>query len=70
LVGPGLKDIEKRRAFKWIFAFTKNPSKLMQDGDVTAISVYKRYKKIQMPAYPTITEQLMTDKYSFKNIAN
>ena len=54
-VGPALSGITKRRSRKWIYAFIKNPNKLMAEGDTAAINIYNKYNRSEMTAFPTLT---------------
>jgi cytochrome c2 len=57
VVGPGLKGMEKRRSIEWIVRFVNNPQGMMASGDKYANSLYKKYNKMQMTAYPGIKEK-------------
>jgi cytochrome c551/c552 len=50
VVGPGLKDTEKRKDRAWLTKWIKNSSALIKSGDAYAIKIYEEYNKTAMPA--------------------
>ncbi len=51
VVGPALKDVDKRRDPKWIREFVKNSQKMVQAGDKEAVAVFEKFNKVPMPAF-------------------
>ncbi|WP_082161650.1 c-type cytochrome [Rufibacter radiotolerans] len=51
VVGPGLKDVGKRRSKDWLHKWIKNSSALIQSGDKDAVAVFNQYSKQQMPSF-------------------
>ncbi|MBK0402727.1 c-type cytochrome [Adhaeribacter sp. BT258] len=51
VVGPALKDIDKRRDAKWINSFVKNSQKMVQAGDKDAVALFEKFNKVPMPSF-------------------
>ncbi len=51
VIGPALRDIDKRRNLDWIKAFVKNSQKVIQSGDEYAVNLYNEYNKTEMTAF-------------------
>ena len=72
LVGPGLKNIEKKRSIDWIVDFTTNPVKMIaEDRDTAAINIYLKYKEIPMPSYSNFSREdalNLIEYLKFKNV--
>nr|WP_066837652.1 c-type cytochrome [Rufibacter ruber] len=58
VVGPGLKDVHKRRSQSWLQKWIKNSSALIQSGDKDAVAVYNEYAKQQMPSFAFSDDEL------------
>lgn len=60
-VGPALAGVYDRApSIDWIKAWVRNSSKVVASGDAYAIQVYEKYKKSQMTAFSSLTdEQIM-----------
>ena len=50
VIGPGLKDVEKRRTMAWLLPWIKNSQAVIKSGDAAAIKIYEEYNKVAMPA--------------------
>lgn len=50
LVGPGLKDIEKRQKVDWILKWVKNSAAMIASGDAYAVKIFEANNKTPMPA--------------------
>lgn len=61
LVGPPLKKIGEKRDKKWLNKWIKNSQALINSGDKDAIAIYEEYNKIPMTAFPSLTDQDITD---------
>jgi mono/diheme cytochrome c family protein/Na+-transporting methylmalonyl-CoA/oxaloacetate decarboxylase gamma subunit len=57
LVGPALKDVYDRRDLPWIYAFVKNPAKVIDSGDEYAVNLFKEYSNIMMTGFPTFSDE-------------
>ncbi len=51
VIGPGLKDVTKRRPEAWLIPWIRNSQKVIESGDKYAVDLYNAYNKIQMPPY-------------------
>ncbi len=56
LVGPALKDIEKRRDRAWLTKWIRNSSALIASGDEYAVKIFNEYNKTQMTAFPNLKD--------------
>lgn len=51
VIGPALRDVDKRRNLEWIRAFVKNSQKVIQSGDEYAVKLYNEYNKTEMTSF-------------------
>lgn len=51
VVGPALKDVDKRHEQKWINSFVKNSQKMVQAGDKNAVALFEKFNKVPMPSF-------------------
>ncbi|WP_230680248.1 c-type cytochrome [Pontibacter rufus] len=51
VVGPALKDVDKRHDIDWIKKFVKNSTEVIKGGDPEATALFEKYSKIQMPSF-------------------
>jgi cytochrome c oxidase cbb3-type subunit 3 len=51
VVGPALKDVDKRRDIKWIKAFVKNSQNVVKSGDKDAVALFEKFNKTPMPSF-------------------
>ncbi|MFC5272303.1 c-type cytochrome [Adhaeribacter terreus] len=51
VVGPALKDVDKRHDQKWINSFVKNSQKMVQAGDKQAVALFEKFNKVPMPSF-------------------
>lgn len=60
-VGPALAGVYDRApSIDWIKAWVKNSSKVVASGDAYAVQIYEKYKKSQMTAFTSLSdEQIM-----------
>ncbi len=56
-VGPALSGISKRRSADWLHSWIKNNAVFRASGDKEAIAIYEKYKKAEMTAFPTFTNE-------------
>lgn len=49
LIGPDLARVEERRDIGWIKRFIRSSQTMIQNGDPTALEVYKEYDQVLMP---------------------
>lgn len=55
ILGPPLKDIEKKRENKWLHSWIKDNEKLRKSGDKLAIEIYKEYNQMIMQSFPSLS---------------
>lgn len=70
VVGPGLENIEKRRDKKWLYNWIKNPQKLLKEGDEYANSLFEKFNRTQMTAFPKFTNKEIDDILAYIKGAN
>lgn len=70
VVGPGLKGIEERRDYAWLKAWINNPAKVIASGDAYAVSLYEKYNKVQMTAFPNFGDTEIKDLLAYVKAAN
>jgi len=51
VIGPGLKDVHKRRPLEWILKFVKNSQKVIKSGDKYAVDLFNKHNKTEMPTH-------------------
>lgn len=56
VVGPGLRRISERRDKQWIIEWVRNPQQVLRSGDQDALKLYKRFNKLDMPAFTNLSE--------------
>ena len=61
VVGPGLAGIEDRRDFAWLKKWINNPMSVVQSGDKYAVTLYEKYNKTQMTAFPSFGDKEVKD---------
>jgi mono/diheme cytochrome c family protein len=70
VIGPGLKDISKRRPVEWLVKWVKNPMSVVNSGDEYAVKLYNDYNKIQMTGFPAYGEKEIKDILAYIEKAN
>ncbi|BDD06828.1 c-type cytochrome [Aureibacter tunicatorum] len=58
VVGPLLLNVTKRREKKWLYHMITNSQKLIQSGDTSAVKLYERFGKTEMPSFDFNTAEL------------
>lgn len=48
-IGPDLKDVTEAREAAWLRRFIAFPDKMLAEGDPVAVSLFAKYKKVNMP---------------------
>lgn len=56
LVGPALKDIDKRRDIGWIIKWVKNPQAVIKSGDAYATAIYNKFNQQNMTAFGSLKD--------------
>ena len=54
LIGPGLKDVTKRRSIEWIEKWLIDPKKILNSDDPIAQELKKNFKRV-MPKIPEMS---------------
>ncbi len=54
LIGPGLKDVTKRRSIEWIEKWLIDPKKVLDSNDPIAQELKKNFKRV-MPKIPEMS---------------
>jgi mono/diheme cytochrome c family protein len=57
LVGPDLKDVDKKVSGKWMKAFIRSSQTVIKGGDKTANDLFTEYGSIVMPDQLTFTDE-------------
>ena len=65
LVGPGLKDISKRRELPWLVKWVKNPQAVLASGDDYAKKIYAEAGNAQMTAFANYGEKEVKDVIAY-----
>lgn len=56
VVGPALKDVDKRHTEAWIIKWVKNSQAMVKAGDAEALKIYNEYNQSVMTAFPQFTD--------------
>lgn len=56
VVGPALKDVDKRQSEAWIIKWVKNSQAVIKSGDAYANKIYNEYNQSQMTAFPQLSD--------------
>lgn len=57
LVGPALKDIDKRRDEKWLIGFIQSSQTMIKNGDTAAVNVFNRMNQAMMPDHSDLKNE-------------
>ena len=49
-IGPDLAGVTRQRDRQWLERFIASPQRMLEEGDATAVSLYEKYKPLQMPS--------------------
>ena len=67
VVGPALAGISKRRPSSWVINWVKNSSKVIASGDEYAVKLFDDNGKQQMPSFPQLSDQDITNILAWVN---
>ncbi|NUM32084.1 MAG: c-type cytochrome [Bacteroidetes bacterium] len=56
LVGPALKDVQKRRSYDWLLNWIKDNESLRKSGDKDAIAIFEEYNKLPMQSFKDLKD--------------
>lgn len=59
LVGPDLKDVQKRRSEEWLLKWIKSSTALVNSGDKDAVDLFNKFNKIAMPDQNLSKEEML-----------
>lgn len=55
VVGPALRGVTQRRSRAWLYEFIQNSQAMIKKGDRTAVDLYIKYHRTEMPAFETMS---------------
>jgi mono/diheme cytochrome c family protein len=56
VIGPGLKDIHKRRTEAWLIPWIKNSQAVIKSGDAYAVKLFEEYNKAVMTSFTSLKD--------------
>jgi len=65
LVGPALKDVDKRHSIAWIIKFVTSSQGMVKSGDKQAVQVFEENNEIVMPDHLTMTAADISNVISY-----
>jgi len=66
LIGPGLGDHTfEKYTTEWLDAWIRNSAELIASGDEQAIATYEKYNKVQMTAFPQLSDDDLANIYAY-----
>jgi mono/diheme cytochrome c family protein len=59
LIGPPMAGIHEKYAdeMDWLYAYIRNSSQLVQEGDPKAVALYEEWDKQVMPPFPMLSDE-------------
>ena len=57
-IGPALAGVTQRRERDWIYRFVQNSSKLIAEGDPTAVALYNEFNQLSMQPHELSKEEI------------
>ena len=57
VVGPALKDVDKRQSEAWLIKWIQNSPAVLKSGDAYATKLYKEYNQSAMTAFPQLKDE-------------
>ncbi len=54
--GPALRGVGNKYEKAWLYKWIHNSSDLIKSGDAAAVKIYEEYNKVQMTAFPQLSE--------------
>lgn len=57
IIGPALKDVDKRHEEKWIIDFIHSSQTVINSGDKAAIKLFEQYNQTIMPDHKDLSEK-------------
>ncbi|MCU0446210.1 MAG: c-type cytochrome [Microscillaceae bacterium] len=65
VVGPGLKDILKRRTIEWLIPWVKNSQKVIKSGDPYAVALFEKYNKAVMNSFEGLKDDEIKSIFAY-----
>ncbi len=62
--GPSLLGVTYRRPKKWLYDFTRNPSKMI-GSDCTSSELFNQWKPTVMMAFPNLSDEVLDSLYGY-----
>jgi mono/diheme cytochrome c family protein len=59
--GPALRGVGNKYEKAWLYKWIHNSSDLIKSGDAAAVKIYEEYNKVQMTAFPQLSEKDIDD---------
>jgi len=56
LVGPALKDVDKKRSAEWIISFVRASQTKIKAGDTAAVALFNKYNQAIMPDHSDLKD--------------
>lgn len=61
VVGPALRDVDKRHTMPWIINFVHSSQTVIKSGDPAAIALFKSHNNTVMPDHPDLKNEQIQD---------
>lgn len=58
VIGPGLKDIHKRRNEAWLIKWIRNSGEVIKSGDAYAVAIYEKFNKTAMTPFNLTDDEI------------
>ncbi|GAB5554862.1 MAG: hypothetical protein Sapg2KO_44530 [Saprospiraceae bacterium] len=65
LTGPSLYGVTQRRDKEWLYSFTRQSTKMIEEGDPQALTLWSEWKPTVMNNFPQLEDQELDDLYYY-----
>ncbi|MFA6260867.1 MAG: c-type cytochrome [Bacteroidia bacterium] len=65
LVGPALKDVEKRRSDAWLLKWIKNSPEMVKSGDADAVKLFNEFNQVPMTPFTHLSDDQIKSIIAF-----
>lgn len=65
LVGPALKDVEKRRSDAWLLKWIKNAPEMVKSGDADAVKLFNEFNQVPMTPFTHLSDDQIKSIIAF-----
>lgn len=62
---PPLYGVTYRRPKKWLYDYTRNPSKMMESGDIYANCIFQQWKPTMMTSFSGLDDRALDSLYAY-----